>query len=129
MLKFHAENSFGAMCIRFNRYLYVYSISVIHKTILPIGVSSPSFSLTTISDWPSIRNLGGRLASTPFISNRTAIRTYNVGFNRTRGGRLARIAGSHLTHWTLLLFETKSIFLMIFFARFHRGKTRPVLYR
>lgn len=84
---------------------------------LPTGVSSPSFSLTTISDWPSMRNLGGLLATTTsriVRSNQNPVmHLYCTGFNRTRVGwdvTLACIVVSHLSHLVLLLVGGETIF-------------------
>lgn len=84
---------------------------------LPTGVSGPSLSLTTISDWPSMRNLGGLLATTTsriVKSNQNPVmHLYWAGFNRTRGGwdvTLACIVLSHLTHLALLLVGGETIF-------------------
>lgn len=83
---------------------------------LPTGVSGPSFSLTTISDWPSMRNLGGLFATT---TSRIVSSSHNpvmylccTGFNRTRGGSvtLACIVLNHLTHLALLLAGGETIF-------------------
>lgn len=86
---------------------------------LPTGVSSPSFSLTTISDWPSMRNLGGLLATTTsriVRSNQNPVmHLYWTGFNRTLGGwavTLACIVVSHLSHLALLLVGGETIFLL-----------------
>lgn len=79
-------------------------------------MSGPSFNLTTISDWPSMRNLGGLLATTTSnivsSSQNLLIHVYCTGFNRTRGGRvtLACIVLNHLTHLALWLAGGETIF-------------------
>lgn len=51
--------------------------------ILPTGVSTPSFSLKTISVWPSIRNLGGLFPLTDAtLNNNTAKRQFQLGKHR-----------------------------------------------
>lgn len=96
---------------------------------VPIGVSGPSFSLTTISDWPSIRNRGGLFAAA--VCSATSSQSNPTGFNRTLAGFRCAGAASrildHLTHLALFSWGTMSIFLAFSSHGFTVG--RPALAR
>lgn len=98
---------------------------------LPTGVSGPSFSLTTISDCPSMRNRGGRFAVTACEKHAAKNHHSNLHcFNRTLGTprvserTLALIIMDivdHLWHISLCCLWVTSIFPRFSVARFHRG--------
>lgn len=92
------------------------SLLGLYRTLyVPTGVSGPSFNLTTISDWPSIRNRGGLLAVTAWTTSSNQIHPVHAGFNRTLAGlRVARATSrilDHLAHLALFSDGTMRIFL------------------